>query len=125
MECRYYEGYGVGLFLFADVERVVLLAVDQREAFADILQPDARIVLPPARRGRVAAVGQGAGHLSVGIFDPQVDERRAVVADAVLEGVFDEDDQQQRRAGCRDIPRGFARRRCSGCASARCSSSGT
>ena len=44
----------------------------------------------------MAAVRERTGHPAVGVVDPQVDERRAVVAHAVLEGVLDEDDEQQR-----------------------------
>ena len=47
----------------------------------------------------MAAVADRAGDLAVGVIDVHVDERRVVVAHAVLECVLHEDDQQQRRNG--------------------------
>ncbi len=105
MEGGDFESDSVGVGLFADVERVAPGAVDELEPLVDVLQPDAFLAVLVVRC--VAAVDDGAGDLVVGIFDREVDERAPVVAHAVLEGVFDEDDQQQRRN--RDPRRTLAR----------------
>ena len=47
----------------------------------------------------MTAVDDAVIDLPVDVAHPDVDERRPRIADAVLEGVFDEDDQQQRRYG--------------------------
>ena len=47
----------------------------------------------------MAAVYDGRRHPAIRITDLNVDERMAVVAHPVLEGVFHKDDQQQRRDG--------------------------
>jgi hypothetical protein len=63
IEGRYYEFYGIGLFGLFDIERIIFRAVDQREAFADVLQSDSGVVL--LRLRAVEAVADGADDLAV------------------------------------------------------------
>ena len=70
---------------------------DQLQPPPDVFQADTRVL--SRGFGRMTAVDDAVIDLPVDVAHPDVDERRPRIADAVLESVFDEDDQQQRRYG--------------------------
>ena len=97
MERGDYEFNGIGVGLFADVERIPARPVNQAEPLAHVLQSDAGLVRLTGTG--MTAVDDLPGNLVVSIPDGQMDERPAIITYAVLECVLDEDDEQQRRNG--------------------------